>query len=458
MQLKLPPPRGGTGVRRGLAAAATALLAGQSHSQETPIDDTPDTSADAALLYYHENGRVRAVEPDVSLSHKFFDDTTITAGFIADSLTGATPLGAVPSSLPQTYTRPYKVIPLGTPVTVTTASGGATVVIVPPPTGAKTQTLAESFTVPPNTYPLDHGFYDTRVAGNLGVDQRINDNFKVDAGIAYSHEHDYRSESVNLGIAEDLFQHRTTLNAGVNYESNLSFPLGGTPIPLTPMNGDWKGPDASMHELDAIVGVTEVMTRRWLANLSYSYASAHGYQNDPYKLISVVAPVSGQPTQQLYENRPAERRKQSLYFDNKIHLPRDILSFALRGYKDDWGVKSITAEVRYRLQLPEALYLEPHLRYYHQNSADFFHDYLVANEPVPQFASADTRLATFHAQTYGFKVGFPLNEGSEFNLRVEYYDQHGNGHPTGAIGQLRQQNLFPDLQAFTLLVGYHYAF
>ena len=43
-------------------------------------------------------------------------------------------------------------------------------------------------------------------------------------------------------------------------------------------------------------------------------------------------------------------------------------------------------------------------------------------------------------------------------LRVEYHDQHGNGSPAGAIEQLQQQNLFPDLKAYTLLLGYAFAF
>jgi hypothetical protein len=77
---------------------------------------------------------------------------------------------------------------------------------------------------------------------------------------------------------------------------------------------------------------------------------------------------------------------------------------------------------------------------------------------MPQYASADTRLAKFQAHTYGLKFGMPLNEGSEFNIRVEYYAQHGNGSPSYAIGQLRQQNLFPDLTAVTVLFGYSYAF
>ena len=281
---------------------------------------------------------------------------------------------------------------------------------------------------------------------------------KINGGVAYSKEHDYRSESVNAGIAQDFNGHNTTLSAAVNYESNLSFPIGGTPTPLSQMNGNLKGPDATLREVDCVVGITQVMNRRWLATVSYSYSDEHGYQADPYKLISVVDPSSGQPSAQLYESRPELRRKQSIFLDNRIHLSHDVLSASARGFKDDWGIKSLTLDLRYRLQPGTDWYLEPHLRYYTQGAADFIHYYLVGGEPLPQYASADTRLAKFHAQTYGIKLGVPFSDTSEVNLRVEYYDQHGNGSPAGAIGQLQQQNLFPDLKAYTVLLGYTFAF
>ncbi len=172
----------------------------------------------------------------------------------------------------------------------------------------------------------------------------------------------------------------------------------------------------------------------------------------------MVDPVSGQPVSQLYENRPGVRQKQSLYLENKVHLSRDIVEFDLRGYRDDWGIKSVTADLRYRYMLPGNAYLEPHARYYQQGAANFFDYYLVGGQPLPQYASADTRLAKFRALTYGLKFGMPLDENSEFNIRIEYYDQSGDGSPAFAIGQLRQQNLFPALTAVTVLLGYSYAF
>lgn len=445
-------------LRRALGTAAAGLLVGSPGLAQEP-EAEPTTNLDAGVLYYHENdGRVQAIEPELNISQKVSDDGILSLGLVADSLTGATPLGSVPSTLPQTYVRPYKVVPLGSAVTITTASGGSTVVIIPPATGAKSQTLAASTIVPANTYPLDHAFRDTRYAGTLGWQQTVTSNLKVDGGLAYSTEHDYRSESAHLGVAQDFNAHNTTLNAGINYELDRSFPIGGTPTPLTSMNGLWKGPDATRHQWDAVVGITQVMSRRWLSTLSYSFASSQGYQNDPYKLVSVVDPATGQPTVQLYENRPSARRNQSIFLENKVHLAKDIVDLSLRGYTDDWGIRSVTADLRYRYQLTEGYYLEPHARYYQQSAADFFHYFLVADQAIPQYASADTRLARFHAVTYGLKFGMPLNDGSEFNVRVEYYDQHGNGSPANAIGQLRQQNLFPDLQALTVLFGYSYAF
>jgi hypothetical protein len=465
MQLKPEAPPADGRLRRMLASAAAGLLAGvQAHAQDSsggPSADAATTTIDAVLLYYHESGRVRAIEPDLDLTHKIGEDSVLSLGLTVDAVTGATPLGAVPSTLLQTYVRPYKVIPVGTPVTVTTASGGAVVVLIPPPTGATTKTLQAQITVAPNTYPLQGGFSDERVAGHAGWEQSLTSTLKLDGGAAYSKERDYRSWSANLGLSKDLYSHNTTLSAGANYESDLSFPIGGTPTPLTVMSGDWKGPDATRRELDAVVGVTQVMTRRWLTTLSYSYARASGYQNDPYKIISVVDPVSGEPTTQRYESRPDTRRKQSIYWDNKIHLDRDIVEAGLRGYEDDWGIHSVTADLKYRLERSAGYYLEPHLRYYSQGAANVFHYYLVDGQPLPQYASADARLAQFQATTYGLKLGVPWDEdgeGGELSVRIEYYHQQGNGSPSHAIGQLRQQNLYPALNVFTVLFGYNYRF
>ena len=47
---------------------------------------------------------------------------------------------------------------------------------------------------------------------------------------------------------------------------------------------------------DALIGVTQVLSRRSLLEVAYSYSQVDGYQNDPYKTLSVVDPVTGVPS------------------------------------------------------------------------------------------------------------------------------------------------------------------
>jgi Domain of unknown function (DUF4266) len=76
-----------------LAAAACTLLGFPAEAQiadylDKGIDIAKDWNLDTALAYYHENGRIQAVEPVVSLS------------------SGSTPNGALTSNRPQTFTSP----------------------------------------------------------------------------------------------------------------------------------------------------------------------------------------------------------------------------------------------------------------------------------------------------------------------------------------------------------------
>ena len=96
------------------------------------------------------------------------------------------------------------------------------------------------------------------------------------------------------------------------------------------------------------------------------------------------------------------------------------------------------------------------MRWYRQSAASFYRSYLVANQSLPQYASSDTRLGSFDAFTFGAKFGLAVGEGSEISLRGEYYVQSGNQHPSNAIGQLANQNLFPSLQAINVMLGYSF--
>ena len=457
-------------ISAGLLAASLPLKAGEALAQESYGYDAPSrndnfgpgfaySQLDAALLVYQESGsRVEATEPTLNLAIHGADGRQLSAGLVADAISGATPNGAVPSDRPQNFVTPLKAS--GSLATVTSASGGSTVIRLPPTPGQiASAALGRQYTVPANTLPVDKGFRDHRGAATLGWAQPLGGITEVGIGAGFSRETDYQAVTLNSHVTQNFNSNNTTLTLALNGEFDSSFPFGGIPTPLSPMSGQWKSPSGrDKTQLGFVLGWTEVMTRRWLMQLNFAYDSQTGYMNDPYRVISVVDPVSGEPTSTLYESRPDRRQNQSVFWDNKFDWGGAVTDVSLRYYSDNWGITSKTAEIRQRVNLGSVVYIEPNARWYQQSAANFFHYFLVGNQPMPAFASSDIRLGAFTGTTVGAKLGFTINARSEFYLQGAYYQQTGNGHPANAIGQLRQQNLFSGTKAAMVFLGYSWDF
>jgi Protein of unknown function (DUF3570) len=225
------------------------------------------------------------------------------------------------------------------------------------------------------------------------------------------------------------------------------------------MAPQWKSVSArGKSQIDVLLGLTEAMTRNWLVQVNYSYSLSNGYLNDPYRIISVVNQDTGEPNSYLYENRPNVRQSQSIYFNNKLDFGPSVTTLSARYFVDSWGVKATTIELTDRVRLTGSFYIEPDVRWTEQSAAKFCRNYLVDGEALPQYASSDARLGQFVGLTYGLKVGFDLTRSTEIYVRGAYYQQTGNGHPSDAIGQLKQQNLFTGVNAAYVMMGYSWNF
>jgi hypothetical protein len=296
------------------------------------------------------------------------------------------------------------------------------------------------------------------------------------AGLSASHEYDYLHLGADGRLEWDFNQKNTTLFAGAAYGKEELDPVGGVPIPLSPMQAaipddDEDGPpfqggssSESKDVYDLLVGVTQVLSRRSLLEVSYSYGQSDGYLNDPYKILSVVDPATGAPVAgpvgsglnlYLFENRPDSRTKQSLFAEWRYAFDRDSFALSARYMTDDWGIDSQTVDARYRWNISESSYLEPHLRWYTQSAADFYRTVLFNGDPLPQHASADYRLADSEAYTVGFKYGKRTQRG-EFSVRLEYYHQAGDPSPGAAVGDLAGFELVPPLDAVIAQFGYKF--
>ena len=429
----------------GPLAAATCSLLGTLPTAPAAAQEADNWDIDTSLVYYGEdNSRVTSYTLDAAIRRAFDEDRFLNLNLTVDSLTGATPNGAVPANTVQTFT---------------SASGG------------------KSYTVAPGEVPLDPTFLDTRVALGATWNQGLGEFSRWSAGITASDEYDYFHIGANLRFERDFNHKNTTAFIGLAYGQDDIKPVGGAPIPFSPLAAERDdanegdnfrgGGDQSKDVMDALIGVTQILGRRDILELSYSYGQSDGYLTDPYKFLSVVDPVTGVPvagpvgaTPYLYlsEHRPDSRTKQSGYVEWRHAFDRDSLALSARYMADDWGIDSQTVEARYRWNIDGDSYLEPQLRWYTQSAADFYRTVLFDGDPLPEFASADTRLADMDAYTVGAKYGRRTARG-EWSVRLEYYRQEPDPSPDALVGDLAGfDDLILPMSAVIAQFGYRFHF
>lgn len=433
-------------VRMALAAASASLLAGTVHAE----DKTPWQVDSALSIYSESDSRVTAIEPIVSLKKDMGGERTLAMKLTFDSLTGASPNGALASNETQTFTGPSGEHPY-------TAKAGET--------------------------PLDTSFKDTRSAFNINWDQPLGERNRISVGANLSGEYDFQSAALSAAISRDFNNKNTTLSLGMNIEADTIKPVGGTPTAFSSMNNTQNdeeeneednkgGGNESKTVTDVLLGMTQVMNRHWLTQVNVSFGDSSGYHTDPYKVLSVLnadgtlAESAEYPGNAwyLYESRPDSRSRTSIYWGNKIHLAEDAIDVSYRYYTDDWGIDSHTLDFRYRYVFGGNMYLEPHVRWYTQTAADFYRLYLAQGVDTSgatasvDYASADSRLGEFTGTTFGVKYGIEFNQASEFNIRIEQYQQTSDASVPNTMTALNGIDVSPELSATMVLVGYSFEF
>ena len=420
-----------------MAASCALLGAGAARSQQTamaPPDSglLEDWSVDSALAYYHEDGRVQAIEPVVDVAKVFADGQALNFNVTFDALSGASPNGALTSHMPQTFASPS-----GKPM--------------------------HRYTTAPGQLPVDPDYQDDRIAvgGNWTVPLTRID--QVSIGGKLSAEDDFYSATVNASIAHDFNEKNTTLSFGIDNEYDSIHPIGGAPV---------AGSDYALSEkqtggktkdgVGALLGVTQVMTRTWLSELNVSIDRFQGYLNDPYKITSIIDSGGG-TSGYVYENRPDQRTRKSVYWENRVAWNSRLSSASsLRYMSDDWGVRSDTAQLHLRWSLSgRDRYIEPTIRWYRQTAADFYAPFILnTQKPATGYDSSDSRLGAFHALTYGVKYaqklpGLGSRAESEFSIRAEYYRQTFDERVPVPAG-LQGLDLYPELNAVLVQIGWRF--
>lgn len=381
-------------IRNKLSLATCSLLTTGNAAAEA-IENAWDL--DSSYLHYSEVDRITVNK--LIGSAKGFVSTKDTAAIkvVFDAMSGATPTGAVKNA---------------NPLTSTGASGGTG------PTGGGTAApLAE--------------FDDTRVAVALDWTHEHTRTFNLNYNGAFSVENDWRSVSAAITANKETASRSTKFSFGAAITYDEIWRLGSTttPDPLTRVEDNLLRGKGERSTTDLIAGITRVINRRTVVQLNFALGLANGYMTDPYKIFSVVD-ANGIEWDQYYEGRPDSRTRWSITanLNHQTFPGNNNTHLSYRYYSDDWDVKSHTLDYKYRYNFANTQYLEPRLRLYAQNKAEFyansfFADPTAGTPNLPQYLSADYRLDDMSSATGGFTYGIPFRNDADLRTRLEYMYQ-----------------------------------
>jgi len=233
-------------------------------------------------------------------------------------------------------------------------------------------------------------------------------------GYSNSRENDYDADTAYASISQDMFGDLTTLT--------LSFARGWDQVFR-------RGDDTFSDQVDRrVYGVdlSQILTRRLIAGLSFETVTEEGFLNNPYRSVRYLDPESAVGYSYQAEIYPGTRTGSALALRGRYNLAeRMAVHGEYRYYTDDWDIRAHTAEVGYTYGLGDNWILDVHYRYHTQDGADFYSD-LFPRRDFQNFLARDKELATMTSQTFGFGVSYGFTapwlsflQKSSVNLRYD---------------------------------------
>lgn len=250
--------------------------------------------------------------------------------------------------------------------------GGGTEVVAPAIVVRKK--IAESFAIS-GSYLVDmvsgasidvevgaSAYEEERTEYSVGL-QYLHDKAILNLGYSQSKENDYLAKAYQLGISQDFFGDLTTLAMGINFGDNKISQTGAPNFLET----------AQSYGLD--VGITQVITRNFIGQISFNKTIDEGYLQNPYRFIRYLDPNN--PTLWLTdkERYPGTRSSDAVAIRGRYFLPnRHVIYAGFRQYQDSWGIKAQHVELGYALGFIERWLFDASLRFYQQSDAHFYRD------------------------------------------------------------------------------------
>jgi hypothetical protein len=209
------------------------------------------------------------------------------------------------------------------------------------------------------------------------------------SGYISSNENDYNSRTAFFNISQDMFGDLTTVSFGYTRGWDKVGRRGDPSFKQPLDRRNWT------------VGVSQVITRNWLAGLNLETTSSEGFLNNPYREVRYLDGLSGSGYSRQQERYPHTRTGTAAAMQSKYYLPwRAAVDGNYRYFSDTWGIVAHTVRLGYTQPWRNWTF-EGHGRFYRQNAANFYSD-LFPFFNAQNFLARDRELATFKSTSLGF--------------------------------------------------------
>ena len=237
---------------------------------------------------------------------------------------------------------------------------------------------------------------ERRDEADVGLRRTI-DTSELSLGYRFSHETDYISNAVSLGLRHEAFSRNTTLEARVSGALDIVRRSGDAFF------------ERQVRSFGVWLGFTQILSKTTLLQLSYENRGAFGYLASPYRFVAVGGGGHCGPTAILCvpEIHPTRRIRHAAVVRLRQAVSKAwSLGAAYRFYVDDWKIISHTGMADVRWQPKQWAMLVLDYRYY-QQSGTFFYAMIYQRINAGDYLTRDRELSPMASQRLGLR--FELN-------------------------------------------------
>jgi len=235
-------------------------------------------------------------------------------------------------------------------------------------------------------------YEEERKETTLGTDF-LHEKTLLSVSYTNSSENDFEANSVYVGVKQDFFGDLSSLS--------LSYSKGWDVVGR-------RGDESFSEQADRQkygIGLSQVLTKSLIVGVNAEHISDEGYLNNPYRAIRFIDPDAARGFSFVTETYPNTRSSNAYSVNANYYLPyRAALYADVRTYSDSWGIEASNYKLGY-LHPHKGFLLDIFVRYYEQESADFYQD-IFERENQFNFMARDKEMSSYSGLTVGIGLSY----------------------------------------------------